>query len=834
MATTGQEDPELDVVRETGRPRSFALETYIEGERRESDVSSVISRLRGKFQTFWRGLFRRTQSVSFADIIARDCIGEDRFLWAVFGLSAGIALYFILPEEPSLLAVSAIAGAGAFWWLRRFRRGQFSGGLRSVFLSFLVLISLGVAVAGLRVQLVQAPRLAAVGSFDVVGRIEKIEGSERGRRLHVTVEMVEAYGKALQPGDPYRGGYIPELVRISLASETELMPGARVSFLARLFPPSGAVVPGGYDFSFWAYFQGVGATGFVMGKLSELEPLEPGSLSLFRFARLEVHALRLGIAERLRNLLGDVPVTELVVALLVGERAGLDDETVDALRVSGLAHVLAISGLHMALFAGGVYAVLLGALALSEYAALRWPVHRLAAGGALLAASFYLLLSGASIATQRSFLMISLVFLGVLVGRRGLSLRSVALAGGLLLLVAPEQLLHPGFQMSFAAVLFLVGFYGRAAGHYGGKYGEKASQALWQDRLRSGEPATKMEELSVWWQRFRSPGAGPFQRGVGVLVYWGAGLFLTSLLAGLATGVVGAHHFGRVAPFGLLGNLLAMPVFTFLVMPFGALAIFLMPFGLAAVPLVVMEFGLEVVISVARWVASLQSDYPSLQAASHVPPPSYLVVILMLAGGFAVLRFSGALRLSGCLVALLGAALWSYERPADILISDKGVLVAARDEAGILRLSKSGSSFVEDVWGQMAGVGSDLAQRDRMALPQMSCHGGNCAVWGYGPGVVSGGSEDGGNEGGAMGRLRISMPKTSQALAQDCIFSDIIVTDLIAPRDCHSSLVFDRLYREKHGSLALWLREAGKPQELSESADMIEKIATGRSSPRRP
>jgi ComEC/Rec2-related protein len=271
-----------------------------------------------------------------------------------------------------------------------------------------------------------------------------------------------------------------------------------------------------------------------------LEDPEPG-------AALWLTRLRLAIAEGIRaRLPGETG--GFVAAILTGDRSGVGRETTEALRQSNLAHLLAISGLHMGLLTAVVYGALRAAMALFPLLALHLPIRKLAAGGALAAATFYLMLSGGNVATQRAFVMAAVMLGAILLDRRALSLRSVALAAILILLWRPEALLSPGFQMSFAATVALVAVF----------------QTLRKRRARM------MAARRPWAERRRLPG---WLTGLG-------GIALCSLVAGLATAPVAAAHFHRMAEYGLLANLLSMPLMGTVVMPGAVIAAALWPVGL--------------------------------------------------------------------------------------------------------------------------------------------------------------------------------------------------------------------------------------------------------------
>jgi len=262
----------------------------------------------------------------------------------------------------------------------------------------------------------------------------------------------------------------------------------------------------------------------------------------------------------------------MAVALVTGIRDGISAEVNEAMRVSGLYHVISISGLHMALVAGTLFGLVRGLLALVPGLALRRPIKKWSAVVALAGAAGYLVLSGAEVATQRSFIMIALVLLGVLVDRPALTLRTLAAAALAVLILTPESILHPSFQMSFAATLAIVAMYERFG------------------REMALPPA---------------PRAGAVARTA-----TGAGRWLllgiaTSFVAGLATAPFVAFHFHRLAPFGVLANLLAMPLIAFVIMPAGLIAVLLIPFGFDAPLWLAMGWGIDGMLAIARWVAAL-------------------------------------------------------------------------------------------------------------------------------------------------------------------------------------------------------------------------------------
>ncbi|WP_420414922.1 ComEC/Rec2 family competence protein [Roseibium sp.] len=664
-------------------------------------------------------------------------------LWTGFAFAGGILIYSLLPDEPSWVVLAVllvvICSAAA---VRSRRSGSSRNGL------LLLAAFTGLCVATFRTAAIEAPRLLEPMTVELRGEVLELQHRQSGKRLLLKAAAVN--GRTIEPG------LFVERVRLRVPVNTEVSPGDWVQLRARLFPPMGPVVPGGYDLSFRAYFQKIGATGFSYGPPEKISGPPP---TLIRQAERHIDHLRKHLAQRISAVLPEGSEKALSIALLVGDRSGIDEKTEESLRAAGLAHILAISGLHMALFAGGAYAVSLGVLALVPGFALRWPLHKAAALLALGAAVFYLLLSGASVATQRSFMMIALVFLGILTGRRGLTLRTAALAGLFLLLLAPERLFYPGFQMSFAAVIALIAVYD-----------------LWRRRQKEAGFSSRPQTL-------------PARLGLSI-AKWAGGLFVTALVAGTATGIIGAYHFSRVAPFGIVGNMLGMPVFSLVVMPMGVLALVLMPLGLSAVPLKVMSAGLGMLIDVATFTENLAPDVGQIGTLGAAPAG------LLMAALFICLLAPGRIRSFSMFPLGAAITLMTLSRAPDIQIAAAGPQLAARDRQGDLRLSHVRKSFAAEIWLEGEGEGLGAIKSRKMSSAQRRCDPDGCVVLAY---ALQGKRYSG------QTPLKIGVSKTVQALFEDCQKADIIVTDKIVPGTCQSSVILDRVMREKRGAVSIWL-----------------------------
>ncbi|MEX0301745.1 MAG: ComEC/Rec2 family competence protein, partial [Leisingera sp.] len=335
-------------------------------------------------------------------------------------------------------------------------------------------------------------------------------------------------------------------------------------------------------------------------------------------------------------------------AITAGDRSGVGEQTLAALRKSNLAHLLAISGLHMGLLTGFVFAVVRVLFCLVPPIALRWPVKKLAAVAALAAGGGYLLLSGGNVATERAFVMVAVMLGAVLLNRRAITLRAVAVAAVIVLLRRPESLLSPGFQMSFAATTALVGVFAA---------------------LRDADVP-----LGPGWLR-------PV-----------TALVISSAVAGAATAPFAAAHFNTIPHYGLVANLLAVPVMGTIVIPATVLAFCLLPFGLEGIGLKVMQWGLDWILAVARAVSGVDG------AVSQVPAPGSPVLPLLPTGMLLTVAWKGPVRLAGFLPASIALLLWSgVERPA-ILIADSGGLIGVMEPEGRALSRAKGQGFTAGIW----------------------------------------------------------------------------------------------------------------------------------------
>ncbi len=589
------------------------------------------------------------------------------FPWVPVLLACGIGGYFALPSEPpaAALAVCGALAATALGLALRYGR-EWTGPLGCA----VAMLLAGLAIAGLRTQLVAGPVLGWRYYGPVEGRIVAIDRSASDA-LRLTLDRV-----TLDRVAPSR---VPLRVRISLHgadAEADVVPGQRMMTTAHLGPPAGPVEPGGFDFRRHAWFQRIGAVGYTRVPVLAVAEAE-GAQPLFR--------ARMALADHVRARLPGQSGA-FAAAIMTGDRSGLSRDTLDAMRVSNLAHLLAISGLHMGLLAGFVFAAARLGLAMLPRVALLWPIKKIAAALAILAAAGYLGLSGGNVATERAFVMAAVMLVAVMLDRRALSLRAVAVAAIIVLLLRPEALLGPGFQMSFAATVALVAVFGW----------------LRDARVRLG-PRWLRPVLAV---------------------------VISSAVAGAATAPVGAAHFNQLAQYGLIANLLSVPLMGVLVMPAAVVAVLLLPLGLDGAALWVMGLGLDWILGVARWAASLDG------ARITVVTPGAWVLPLMALGALVVVLWQGRARALGLGPVVVAAWLWAgAERPA-LLIADSGGLVGVMTPAGRALNKPRGGGFIARIWLENDGDPANQAEaharwRDDLLVPfSVTVHAGRAAARG--------------------------------------------------------------------------------------------------------
>jgi competence protein ComEC len=651
--------------------------------------------------------------------------GAGRLLpWVPVAFGTGIAFYFAADHEPvaPVTAVAATAFGVAAFLLRRQK-------------VFPIAVMIAAMAAGFAAATWKTARIAhgvlarPMYSVSLSGFVEARDIRERTDRFVLRVSQLESP----------RGQTTLERVRLSVRKGTAPAVGSFVELKARLQPPLAPLRPGSYDFGRDMYFQGIGASGFVTGAIKTVEqPPLAGGLSL-RYAAL-MQDLRDAIDARIRNVL-DGDRRAIATALLTGRRDAITTPVNDAMFISGLGHVLSISGYHMAVVAGVVFFAVRALLALIPALTVGFPIKKWSAAAALAAAAFYLLLSGAEVATQRSFFMTAVVLIAVMVDRRAVTFRTLAVAAMIVLALAPEALVHPSFQMSFAATLGLV-----------------ALVQIGMPRLFASPDHSATARVALW-------------GGREIMT-----LALASLVAGLATTPYAAFHFHRVTPYGVVANLAAMPVVSAVVMPAGLLGLLAMPFGLDGVFWQLMGWGIDWMIVVTEWVAGLPGAIGRMAAFGIGPLIAASAGIIQLGLLRTPLRWAGA-------AVLVLAVVWALAVPQpDILISGDGHNVGVRGRDGRLHLMRTAKdAFLVKEW--LAADADPRQPGDASLADGVSCDEAGCVTQ-----LADGGL--------------VALALRPDAWSDDCERAALLVAARQAPPSCSSPVIGqDRLRRQ--GAMAL-------------------------------
>ncbi len=649
-------------------------------------------------------------------------------LWLPVLFGVGILLYFGAAQEPSLIAACAVTLAiAAIAVLARAQPVSFA-----VLLAALAL-AMGFALARAHTAWVDHPILfPPPGPVRLTGYIEQVERRPKADRVLLRVTTAEGRGLALTPS----------LVRLSLGRGFAPPAGTQVSILARLLPPMEPAMPGGHDFGRGPWFQGIEAVGFALGRPKLVATPEAPPLSV-RIGMV-IEQVRLGIGGRIRQSLNGYQA-DIAVALVVGDRTAISPAIEESMRVSGLTHVLSISGLHMAMVAGTLFALVRGLLAAVPGLALSFPIKTTAALVALAGSAGYLVLSGNDWPAQRSFYMLAIVLVGVMVGRAALNLRTVAVAATVVLALGPQAILEAGTQMSFAATLALVAVF-------------QSVKGIWS-RSPNGPVAWQM-----------------LVKGTLFL----AALSLTSLVAGAATAPYAALHFQRLGTYGLLSNLAAMPAVEFLVMPFGLAGVLLMPFGWDFLVWPVMGWGIEIMVRVSDFVAAL----PGADARTDMVGPAAAGAATLALLCLCLLR--GTLTLAAVPPAIAAVLLLGAPQRPDVLVAPNAQTVAVRGSDG--RLSVIGAKTNRLVVEQWLSHEGDTRKADARDLDAaFRCDPTGCVAR----------LPDG---------ARLAVAHRVESLELDCLEASILITPFAPPAAC-AAHVLTPTHLSRTGTLTLFRRD---------------------------
>ncbi len=687
-------------------------------------------------------MFKQLQSIHKSLLTERD----RWVLWSPVGLALGISGYFSLQQEPAAWSGATILALSCgllYLTLRlpvrfRLRQGAFALAVTAG------LLALGFTAAQLRTWSVNAPVFEKpISSATVQGQVRLVERLPTGVR--VTLENLK-----ISRVEPHQ---TPNRIRLNLhGNQPQIEPGVWISARAGLSPPGAPSIPGGFDFQRHSFFQEIGGYGFSFGAVKLTTTTDnAGAPSPRRW----LAQLRNDISLRLINGLA-APYGGLAAALITGEKHAVDEQIVENLRNSGLAHLLSISGLHIGLVAGIVFTGTRYLLLLLPGLALRWPIKKGAAVSALLAAFLYALLAGATLPTQRAFLMAALALLAVIIDRRGISLRSVAWAAFVVLLVQPESLLGPSFQMSFAAATALVAAYEAVRTYREGR---------WKSAVQT-----------------------PPKRGLWAIAPYFGGICLTTLVASAATAPFALYHFNQFADFSLVANLAAIPVTALWVMPWAVVSVLVLPLGLESWALLPMGWGLHLVVSIADTVAHWPGSVTRLPTI-----PSWGITLIALSGAWMVIwrhkwRF---LAIPPMLCGLLSTA--TVVLPDVIVDSDARLFAINLDEGPLVYSAMQRAAFTRDIWTRSLGA-TQISSLSETAPwiggdTHLSCDVSGCLL--------------------KKAKTTIAIVRTEYALVEDCWLADVVIALMPIRRRCPAEFRIDRFDLWRYGAHSITVTESG-------------------------
>ena len=644
-------------------------------------------------------------------------------LWLPVAFGMGAAAWFALPNERAwigwFVAMTALAAAAiAFPSGGRTRRVLMCAGLAG---------ALGMAGAWWRATSIAAPVLSRPVVAQFVAKVVSVDRQVAKDRLRVVLV-------------PESAPALPPRMRVSIATADApagLARDDRISLRARLVGPPHASLPGGYDFSRSAWFLRLGATGKAIGKTVILTKGDAGRASLRE--RLSTH-----VRAQIEGSAGGI-----AAAFATGDRGGITAADEEAMRASGLTHLLSVSGLHITAVVGAAMFVALRVLAASQFLALRLPLIAVSAGIGALAGIGYTLLTGSEVPTIRACVAAVLIVIGIMLGRQAFTLRLVATGALFVLLLWPESIVGPSFQLSFAAITSIVALH------------------EWSPMQRLLAPRDEGWVVKV---------------GRGLLALLATGVVVEAALAPIAL-----YHFHKQGLYGALANIVAIPLTTFVTMPLEALALLFDAVGLGAPLWWLTGVSLELLL----WISRTTAAWPG--AVATLPSVPQTAFVLMILGGLWLMLWRGRVRLAGLVPFSIGA-LWALATPApDLLITGDGMHLAVRRGETLATLRPRAGDYVRSIMSERFGETGELGDLD--VLPGATCSEDVCRV----------DLHRGGRTWRVVAtRSRYLLPYAS--FKAECAAADILVSDRRLPAWCRPRwFKADRATLAKTGGLAVML-----------------------------
>ncbi len=593
---------------------------------------------------------------------------ERWFLWIPVLIGLGIILYSTTGSHVSqILSYSAILLLFITGYLLHKKLSQF----------YILFISIMWVLVGYALMQQHSFNMSShpiikndLGVVWIRADIEDIEQHTYGKRIMLrNVDLWQPEKKNFSVLEtPYR-------IRLNIRTDIDpnIKIGDRVALKAVLSPPpKRSTYPDAYDFSSYAFYEGIGATGYSISSVKLFKEKNVSHIKTF------ISNLRQYVTKR---ILAAAPEESknIATALLTGERSAIDTDTLQSIRNSGLGHLLAISGLHIAIIMAGIYTLSRFIFALLYTFCLYHNCKKIAAINAIFCGFLYLCLTGFPISAQRAYIMACLFFMAILIDRKTISMRILAVAATIILILSPASVLHVSFQMSFAAVTALIAFFERPIPKAGNLHGNPSIF----ERLTNSYP-DEMLEMTYFFK----------------IKKYVLGIILSSVVATMATMPFAIYHFGHFAIYGVVANLIAIPLTTLWIMPWGMLCLVLIPFGMEQYALYPMHLGIEALKITAQAVNAFPS---SNMLVAHISQ-YYLSAVII--GGLWLCLWQHKLRVLGAAVILLATIIYFplFHRTPDIIINEDGKLYAIKAADGQLYLSSlQKARYARRQWLQMTG-----------------------------------------------------------------------------------------------------------------------------------
>lgn len=593
---------------------------------------------------------------------------ENYQLWLPVFISIGVLIFFALPFDPSSWLPFLLLGITfkIYFLLRKTDAGK-------VIASLLIAIAVGFLAMQIRLSTISSPVIAEqLTKITVKGMVEEAAKTEKGYRLLLSRVKIYDYDKPP-----------PKLIRISTNFDiSEIRIGDQVKVYVNLMPPPKPTMPGGFDYSEYAYFKQIGAIGYTIGKIKKViqEPADAGKIKL--------SIIRDKIAQKIRENMSP-RAAGIAEGMLIGNIGAINKMDYEAIRVAGLAHIIAISGMHIVVVVGLVFISIRFIISAIPYLAVNFNLKKIAAFCAIILSYGYLLISGSPVSAQRAFIMSALVLLGIILDRKTNPLRSIAWATIIILLFTPEAIKTASLQMSLAACISLI---------------------------------TSFEYL----QSFTSKFTKQTPRIKKVLFYMMSITFST-VIAGAATSFFVIYHFNQFSTYSVIANMAAIPLSDFFIMPLGIISIILMPLGLEKVTLSILEPGVNFLLDYAKFISAIP------HASFYVPSFSDYGIILISFGGLLLTLGITRLKYMGLLVIFCGVLTAIDQVLPDIIVSGNGKVFALLENDTIYLSNKNKARFMVKTWADKLGIKNlDLLAK----LGQAGCSPKICKIEKYGQKIL--------------------------------------------------------------------------------------------------